>query len=181
MREGSYHACMSRANAAAKAVNVETLVGHPTPEDLARFMRGELSDEDPYKMFIVRHLLTRCPQCCAVTRRLWRPGAQKRSQPRQGEAARTLLEMEAQKKLLDLTEQLEGIRDGLRSILAGLPPEPAEEDDEEEASVTHELRAVIECVVDDSIQPAIANLRAAAVYPQEPPEEDDHRRARRRK
>jgi len=180
MREGSYHACMSRANAAAKAVNVETLGGHPTPEDLARFMRGELSEDDPHRMFIVRHLLTRCAQCCAVTRRLWEPARQKRSRPLQGEAARSELEKAAQEKLLDLTERLEGIRDGLRGILVALPPAPPDEE-EEEVSVTHELRATIECVIDDSIKPAIANLRAAAVYPQEPPEEDDHRRARRRK
>jgi len=136
-------------------------------------MRDELSDEDPYRMFIVRHLLTRCAQCCAVTRRLWGPGSQKRAKPRRGKAARAVLAEEAQEKLLELTEQLEGIRDGLRGILIALPPVPPDEEEEEdEVSVTHEARAVIECVVNDLIKPGIAALRAVAVSPQEPPEED---------
>jgi hypothetical protein len=62
--------------------------------------------------------------------------------------------------------------DGLRGLLIGLPPVPPDEE-EDEVSVTHKLRAVIECVIDDSIKPAITDLRAAAVYPREPPEEDD--------
>jgi len=160
---------MVRANVAVKARGVEAREGHPTQEDLARFLRGEFSEEDPHKMFIVRHLLTRCAQCCSVTRRLWRPGPQKRSKPRRGEAARDLVE--AQKKLLELAERLEGVRDGLRGILAVLPPAPPDEEEEEDVSVTYGLRAVIECVINDSIKPAIADLRAAAFYPQEPPEE----------
>lgn len=161
---------MSRSNLAVKAETVEAREGHPRQEDLARFMRGELSEEDPYRMFIVRHLLTRCAQCCAVTRRLWGPGSQKRSKPRRGEAARIQLEKDAQEMLLAFAERLEGIRDGLRGILAGLPPEPPA-DELDETSVTHELRAVIECVINDSVKPAITDLRAAAFYPEEPPEE----------
>jgi hypothetical protein len=62
MREGSYHAFVSRANLAE---------GHPTKEDLERFMRGELFEQQPRT--IVRHLLTGCRQCRRVTRRLWGP------------------------------------------------------------------------------------------------------------
>jgi hypothetical protein len=45
---------------------------HPDEEELARFFRGELprSAAGP----IVRHLLTRCPRCAQVTRRLWELG-----------------------------------------------------------------------------------------------------------
>jgi hypothetical protein len=42
---------------------------HPEPQQLGRFMRGEsLRDEC---RLIVRHLLTGCPQCVAITRRFW--------------------------------------------------------------------------------------------------------------
>lgn len=42
---------------------------HPHPEQLERFLRGELSR--PEVAQVVRHLLTGCPSCLQVTRRLW--------------------------------------------------------------------------------------------------------------
>ena len=42
---------------------------HPSSDELACFMRGEL--QRPAVLAIVRHLLTGCPQCIAVTRRVW--------------------------------------------------------------------------------------------------------------
>jgi hypothetical protein len=45
---------------------------HPGAEELARFVRGELPR--PEARLIVRHLLTRCPRCTQVTRRLWELG-----------------------------------------------------------------------------------------------------------
>ena len=42
---------------------------HPPAEDLRRFMRGELKRSEARGL--VRHLLTGCPQCLEVTRRLW--------------------------------------------------------------------------------------------------------------
>jgi tetratricopeptide (TPR) repeat protein len=42
---------------------------HPDPNLLERFMRSELQGQP--RRTIVRHLLTGCPQCVAVTRRLW--------------------------------------------------------------------------------------------------------------
>ena len=42
---------------------------HPPAEDLVRFMRGAL--RRPEVRGLVRHLLTGCPQCLEVTRRLW--------------------------------------------------------------------------------------------------------------
>jgi len=43
---------------------------HPADSDLERFMRGTLSPEA--RRDVVRHLLTRCPQCLQVTSELWR-------------------------------------------------------------------------------------------------------------
>jgi len=42
---------------------------HPHPTQLERFMRGELPGL--VVRSIVRHLLTGCPSCLSVTRRLW--------------------------------------------------------------------------------------------------------------
>jgi hypothetical protein len=42
---------------------------HPDPTQLERFMRGQLPEL--VVRCIVRHLLTGCPACLEVTRRLW--------------------------------------------------------------------------------------------------------------
>lgn len=42
---------------------------HPDAQVLERFMRNELQGQE--RRTIVRHLLTGCPECMAVTRRLW--------------------------------------------------------------------------------------------------------------
>jgi hypothetical protein len=47
-------------------------LSHPTAEELESFMRGEL--KRPAVSTLVRHLLTGCPRCVAVTRRLWNLG-----------------------------------------------------------------------------------------------------------
>jgi hypothetical protein len=43
--------------------------GHPSRNDLERFVRGDLPREE--ESGIVRHLLTGCADCVQVTRRLW--------------------------------------------------------------------------------------------------------------
>jgi anti-sigma factor RsiW len=48
--------------------------GHPDPADLERFVRGELGKTE--RRAVVRHLLTGCPKCVAVTRRSWVRGDQ---------------------------------------------------------------------------------------------------------
>jgi hypothetical protein len=58
------------------------LAGHPGRHDLERFMQGRLSREEARN--VVRHLLTRCPQCLQVTRQLWRLGAEARLKLRNG-------------------------------------------------------------------------------------------------
>jgi anti-sigma factor RsiW len=47
---------------------------HPAAETLEHFMRGELPQEEA--LAVVRHLLTGCPRCIAVTRRHWTRGDQ---------------------------------------------------------------------------------------------------------
>jgi hypothetical protein len=42
---------------------------HPDSERLEHFMRGRLSRSEI--IAVVRHLLTDCPRCLVVTRRLW--------------------------------------------------------------------------------------------------------------
>jgi hypothetical protein len=42
---------------------------HLEPGELERFLRGELGRAETRR--VVRHLLTRCPQCAAVVRPLW--------------------------------------------------------------------------------------------------------------
>lgn len=42
---------------------------HPDSQLLERFLRNELQGEE--RRIVVRHLLTGCPQCVAVTRRVW--------------------------------------------------------------------------------------------------------------
>ena len=46
--------------------------------------------------------------------------------------------------------------------LRGAPEEAAADADEETADVATQVRSIIECVLDDSLQPAIRDLRAAA-------------------
>ena len=50
-------------------VRCRVRLSHPTAKRLERFMRGELPWNET--LTIVRHLLTGCPQCVAVTRELW--------------------------------------------------------------------------------------------------------------
>lgn len=45
---------------------------HPAESDLERFMRGDLTRAEVRQ--VVRHLLTGCPSCVAVTRAVWRLG-----------------------------------------------------------------------------------------------------------
>jgi hypothetical protein len=42
---------------------------HPSVEELRSFMRGEMKRSEVRDL--VRHLLTGCPECLEVTRRLW--------------------------------------------------------------------------------------------------------------
>jgi len=79
------------------------------------------------------------------------------------------LEAAAQAELRDIVEELDGIRRRLADIHARLPVPPEETAmllGEAEMDVATEVRSVIECVLNDSIEPAIRDLAAAASYRQ---------------
>ncbi|HEV8577892.1 MAG TPA: hypothetical protein VGX68_02320 [Thermoanaerobaculia bacterium] len=162
---------------------------HPQPDVLERFMRSELSGEE--SRVVVRHLLTGCPQCLYITRRLWRGlGEKERATPEavlkqrlrrlwrqtppkntRREAAMAALVKAAQEMLLGIAEELRGIYKRLENIAGALPPWPQGE--EEGDDVVREMRAIIESVLKECLRSAIDDLRLAAYYPDEPPAEDE--------
>jgi hypothetical protein len=63
--------------------------------------------------------------------------------------------------------KLEGIEKSLVALRDSLPahvPGDQEEETDEQTDVAIELRSVIDCVLTDSIRPAIRDLRAASLY-----------------
>lgn len=76
-------------------------------------------------------------------------------------------EAAAQAELPHIVDRLTAIRSELRQIaesLAAGPEAEASSLGEDEMDVTTEVRSIIECVLNDSIQPAIRDLRVAATY-----------------
>jgi hypothetical protein len=73
----------------------------------------------------------------------------------------------AQAELPHIVDRLTTVRSQLRQIVESLSGDPEEEAtslDEDEMDVKTEVRSIIECVLNDSIQPAIRDLRVAAAY-----------------
>jgi hypothetical protein len=136
---------------------------HPGPKQLERFLRGELPQ--PEVPPIVRHLLTGCPACLQVTRRLWRLG----DLPFRREEREFMTEAEAaaQEQLREIAADLKTIRFRLEELKGSLPVPTQEEAmllGEMDMDVSTEMRSVIECVLNDNIDPAIRGLLAAADY-----------------
>jgi hypothetical protein len=76
-------------------------------------------------------------------------------------------EAAAQAELPHIVDRLTAIRSQLRQIVESLSGDPGAETmslGEDEMDVTTEVRSIIECVLNDSIQPAIRDLRVAAAY-----------------
>jgi nucleotidyltransferase/DNA polymerase involved in DNA repair len=76
-------------------------------------------------------------------------------------------EAAAQAELPHIVDRLTAIRSQLRQMVESLAADPEVEAsslDENEMDVTTEVRSIIECVLNDSIQPAIRDLRVAAAY-----------------
>lgn len=76
-------------------------------------------------------------------------------------------EDEAQETLRKTVAKMEDVRDLLRRIYTAVPVSPREEVmllGEAEPDVATEVRAVIECVLADRIEPAIHALAEAAAY-----------------
>ena len=79
----------------------------------------------------------------------------------------TEAESALQTELRQIVGRLTGIRSELRQLVEGIPGSPGEDTariDEEEMDVATEVRSIIECVLTDSIQPAIRDLRVAAAH-----------------
>jgi hypothetical protein len=77
------------------------------------------------------------------------------------------IEAAAQADLRGIVEELDGIHSRLESLHARLPVPPEETAmlmGEQEMDVSTEIRSVIECVLTDSLRPAIRDLAAAASY-----------------
>jgi hypothetical protein len=146
--------------------------GHPAEEDLHRFMCGEL--ELPETREIVRHLLGGCRQCIRVTGRLWslaEPGPRLDSPPRihaggpHGRAEMTDSEAAARDQLRNIARELENLQFRLLGVQAILPKPLAESVrllDLDEMDAGTEVRAIIECVLNDRIEPALRDLRGLA-------------------
>jgi hypothetical protein len=79
----------------------------------------------------------------------------------------TEAEATAQAELREIVEELEAARTRLAEIHARLPMPPEETAmllGEQEMDVSTEVRSIIECVLNDSLRPAIRDLAAAASY-----------------
>jgi len=81
------------------------------------------------------------------------------------------VEAAAQAQLREIQRDLEAIRYRLVGVHATLPPAPEEVVDhlemEEMATSTH-IRAVIETLLEDKIEPAIRDLRDVSALPEKP-------------
>jgi hypothetical protein len=129
----------------------------PTPDgrllDLMAFLRGELARDEARE--VVRHLLRAHTRRDSMT--------QKNHPAGDAEAA-------AQARLREIVEELKTIERELRAVHQSLnpPPEartaPDVESEADERDVATEIRAVVECVLIDSLGPAIRDLQAAARY-----------------
>jgi len=115
-------------------------------------MRGESSRAEARA--VVRHLLTGCPSCRRITGRLWRLGEQ--PLPREGGTPFMTRIETAKAQIEESARDLKAVKFRLLGVRASLRPQEAEPADPET-----ELRTVIECVLHDSLEPAIESLEEA--------------------
>ncbi|HVR95379.1 MAG TPA: hypothetical protein VMW27_02110 [Thermoanaerobaculia bacterium] len=135
---------------------------HPTSDALLRFLAGEASKAE--RRAIVRHLLTGCRECIAVTRPVWLVAKSPMRNLENLEKDMTDLQ-EVRDQLRIAVRELEDLRTRLLGIQASLPLSPADtspEDMEEPATPASEMHAVLGCVVRDYLDPLIRDLRGAA-------------------
>jgi hypothetical protein len=146
---------------------------HPTEEDLHRFMRGETAPRQTRE--IVRHLLRGCRGCTGVTGRLWdlaEPGPRLDSRPPRihaggphGRAKMTEPEAAARDQLQNIAREVENLQFRLLGVQATLPETAAESVrllDADPMDTATEIRAIIDCVLRDRIEPALRELRKLA-------------------
>ena len=142
------------------------MAAHPTESELEIFMRGELPRDE--SRAVVRHLLAGCEGCRAVTRRLWglgdRPGERRTGFDLEG--GERMNEIEAvQGEIREVVRELKLLKLRLSGVVARLSPSPAEASpllDVEPADPKTEIRSVVECVMSDSLGPAIRDLEEVA-------------------
>jgi hypothetical protein len=145
---------------------------HPAAEDLHRFMRGETVPQETRE--IVRHLLRGCLDCTGVTGRLWalaEPGPRLDSRPPRIHAGgphrrAKMTELEtALDQVGDIARAVENLQFRLLGVQATLPEAAAESVrllDADPMDATTEIRAIIDCVLRDRIEPALRELRKLA-------------------
>lgn len=144
---------------------------HPQKELLLRFLRGEATLAGSRE--VVRHLLSGCPECLALTRPVWeradgftlRPARRRRDRARAQEGGDVI--EEARAELLAVVTDLRAIRQRLKRVRASLPistQESSREDLDAEPDVATEMRAVIGNGLNDSLRPLINDLLGAAGY-----------------
>ena len=77
-------------------------------------------------------------------------------------------EAAAQGELRRIVADLQAIETRLRTVRGSLPPPPERVavEGNDEMDLATEIRSVIDCVLTDSLGPAIRDLRAAAVEPE---------------
>jgi hypothetical protein len=136
---------------------------HSDRDRLEGLVRGELPRAEAQA--VVRHLLTGCATCRRVTGRLWRLG----DEPILMEGGDPLMsETEAARaQLREIVRDLEAVKFRLLGVKAALLASPGETGghlEEEPPDPRTEIRTAIECVLHDSLEPAIRDLRDAAVY-----------------
>src|SRR5262245_20558740 len=132
---------MAKASLEAEREGPEPPGVHPAPAVLERFMHCELADAEDQA--VARHLDAGCEKCRSITARLWNRGARditslvkmlaspqtlarlrrrvraKKWDPR-WKAAVASLESVAQEILKEYVKELEGVRDRLEILAAGL-------------------------------------------------------------
>ncbi len=153
-------------------------VAHPAASELERFMRGELARSEARA--VVRHLLAGCESCRALTRRLWRfgegPGKRRNGLIwKEGSSLMTDIEA-AQAEIGEAVRELKALKLRLSRVVESLPASPAETSpllDVEPADPRTEIRSVVECVLNDSLDPAIRDLDAVAGPPAAEPGEEE--------
>ena len=131
--------------------------GHPTPAGLQRFLRGEAARTEARA--VVRHLLAGCLKCVAVTRPAWglRGGTNGGHDVIEG----------ARQELRAAARDLKSIRYRMLGVHASIPPasqETSKGDLAGEMDVETEIRNVIACGIQDSLDPLIDDWLNAASY-----------------
>lgn len=125
---------------------------HPEPDLLARFMAGDASHIE--RSAVVRHLLTGCRECLAVTRQIW--GFAERALKERGGGPMEDAETAARAELLRIGQDLETLRYRLLGVRAGLR--------EGENGTSAELKVRIGHLIDDRLLSLVEDLKAAVEY-----------------